>query len=58
MRSINKTLHGLLDRGMHEEQNEVLVMKSFMVLQKVYVLCFAEGLCFYVLLKAHVSTFC
>ena len=46
MRSVNKTSFRVLDEGVHEKQNEILVMKSFMVLHRAYVLCFAKSLCF------------
>ena len=45
MRSINTTLHGLLDEKVHSGHGEILMMKSFMILQSVYVLCFAMGSC-------------
>ena len=47
MRSVNKISHGVLHGGVHEGQNEILIMKSFVLLLREYLmfLCFAEGLC-------------
>ena len=58
MRSV-KTSHRLLNEKVHEEQDEVLIMRSFMPLQRVYVffLCFAQSLCFYALLRVYVLCF-
>lgn len=58
MRSIDKTSNGLLDEKVHEGQNKISIMKRFMVLQKVYVSCCAQRLCFYALLRVYVFMSC
>ena len=57
MRPVNKTSHGVLNEGVHEEQNEVLVMGGFMLLQRVYVFMFCKVSMLYVLHRAYFLCF-
>ena len=57
MRSVNKIWLRVLDRGVHEGQNKILVIKSSMLWQRAYVFMLCWGPIFYVLLRAYVLCF-